>query len=405
MSLAFITLTPRRAAIASICLIAIGVSSALFFSGEAPPPQKTINFTKRSVQALTDKQWEGVTVAQTGMQTFRTVRMTEGKIAVDEDRSTPVYSPYAGRIRRLLVKPGDEVVAGQPLFVLEATDMVQAMQELMTASAAANKARSQLVLATTVEKRNYELVDAKAAPLKDWQQAQAALHAAQNDLRAAEVALEASRGRMRMLGRTDQEIAVFEKTGAIDPEVEIRAPIAGTVVQRKAGPGQYVGAGNSEPVFTIGDLTKVWLAAYVLETDAVVVAVGQPITFSILSYPGRTFEATVSYVAAGLDANTRRLLVRASVDNKEGLFRPEMFATIAITTAEYTGVAVPRNALIYDGESARVWVLGDGRSLEKRAIRTGSAFGDHVQIVEGLQVGEAVVVRGSLFVDRMGLGG
>ncbi|MFX8477582.1 efflux RND transporter periplasmic adaptor subunit, partial [Acinetobacter baumannii] len=89
----------------------------------------------------------------------------------------------------------------------------------------------------------------------------------------------------------------------------IYAPIGGTIVQRKVGPGQYIGNGSSDPVFVIGDLSTVWLIAYVRETEAPKIQIGQSVKFTVLSYPDQTFTAAVSYVAASLDPTTRRLLV------------------------------------------------------------------------------------------------
>jgi membrane fusion protein, heavy metal efflux system len=94
------------------------------------------------------------------------------------------------------------------------------------------------------------------------QNAKAALDAAENEVRSAEVALEAGRNRLRILGKTDQEIADFQEKGNISPATPIYAPIAGTIVQRKVGPGQYVGGNTSDPVFIIGDLGTVWVLAY-----------------------------------------------------------------------------------------------------------------------------------------------
>ena len=204
--------------------------------------------------------------------------MTEGKIAVDEDRSTPVFSPYAGRVTKLLARPGDSVTKGQPLFVIEAADNVQAQNDFIAAMTALNKARSALDLAEMQDKRARDLFEGKAVPLKDYQQTQATLIQAQNDLRSSQTALEAARNKLRDPRALDDEaIDAFQEKGRINPETTIFSPIAGTVVQRKIGPGQYVNAGASDPVFVIGDLSTVWLTAFVRETDAAAVAVGQEI--------------------------------------------------------------------------------------------------------------------------------
>ena len=351
-------------------------------------------------------QWATLTVEPVQQKVFRSEHVTEGKIAVDEDRSTPIFSPYAGRVTKLFVKPGDIVTVGQTLFTVEAADMVQAQNDFISAATALNKARSALNLAQINDKRQRLLYEGKAVPLKEVQQAQGTLDAAQNDVRSAEVALEATRNRLRILGKTDQEITDFQEKGTINPATPIYAPIAGTIVQRKVGPGQYVGSGASDPVFIIGDLATVWLVAYVRETDAPLVHVGQPIYFTVLAYPDRTFPAMISYVAAALDPTSRRLLVRASVDNSAGLLKPEMFASVKILTGESDiEIAVPRDAIIYEGDTARVWVVRDDKGIELRRIKVGLTNGTMVEVLGGLAPSDRVITKGSLFIDRVASAG
>ena len=121
---------------------------------------------------------------------------------------------------------------------------------------------------------------------------------------------------------------------AISPETKVFAPLSGTVVQRKIGPGQYIAAGSGDPVLMIGDLSSVWLAAYVRESDADKVKVGQPVKFSVLAQPGRVFEAQIKYVDASIDPTSRRRMVRAEIPNTDGLLTPEMFATAKIDIGE-----------------------------------------------------------------------
>ena len=353
----------------------------------------------------TAAQWATLTVEPVQQRVFRAEHVTEGKIAVDEDRSTPIFSPYAGRVLKLFVKPGDTVTVGQPLFTVQAADMVQAQNDFISAATALNKARSAQNLAEIIDKRQRLLYEGKAVPLKEVQNARAALDAAENDMRSAEVALEAARNRLRILGKTDQEITEFQEKGTIDPSTLITAPIAGTIVQRKVGPGQYVGSGQTDPVFIIGDLSTVWVVAYIRETEAPLVHVGQPIYFTVLAYPDRAFPATISYVAAALDPSMRRLLVRATVNNAEGILKPEMFASVKILTGEGdNAVAVPRDAIIYEGDTARVWAVrekDDEKAIELRRIKVGLTNGNMVEVVKGLAPGDRVVTKGSLFIDRV----
>jgi len=356
----------------------------------------------------TPAQWATLTVEPVQQRVFQSEHVTEGKIAVDEDRSTPIFSPYAGRVLKLFVKPGDTVTVGQPLFTVQATDMVQAQNDFISAATALNKARSAQNLAEIIDKRQRLLYEGKAVPLKEVQNARAALDAAENDVRSSEVALEAARNRLRILGKTDQEITDFQEKGTIDPATLITAPIAGTIVQRKVGPGQFVGSGSTDPVFIIGDLSTVWVVAFIRETEAPLVHVGQAIYFTVLAYPDRSFPANISYVAAALDPTTRRLLVRATVNNSAGLLKPEMFASVKILTGEGDkAVAVPRDAIIYEGEAARVWVVRDKdseKAIELRRIKVGLTNGNMVEVVKGLAPGDRVVTKGSLFIDRVAAG-
>jgi cobalt-zinc-cadmium efflux system membrane fusion protein len=303
------------------------------------------------------------------------------------------------------VKPSEVVERGQPLFIVEATDTVQALNDFVTALGALNTARSKLKLAQIVEKRQDDLYVGKAVPLKDWQQAQTDLTTAQNDMRSAETAVEAAHNRLRILGRSEEQISAFQQTRQISAETPIYSPIGGTVVQRKVGPGQFISSGASDPVFVIGDLSTVWLTAFVRESEAADVKVGQEIDFTVLALPGRSFKANIDYVSAAIDPSSRRLLVRATIDNKEGLFKPEMFANATIYAGtDRMSVGVPKQALIYEGERVRLWVAHDDKSIELREIETGLTNGDLVEVRTNLKAGEKVITRGSLFIDRAASG-
>jgi cobalt-zinc-cadmium efflux system membrane fusion protein len=267
-----------------------------------------------------------------------------------------------------------------------------------------NRAKSRVTITEIIEKQNRTLYESKAAPLRDFQTATADLAQARADLRTAESSLEAARNRLAILGKTEAEIGAFEEHGKISSETPIYAPLSGTVVQRKIGPGQYVSytsTGAIDPVFLIGDLSTVWMVAYVRESEAPKVRLGQQLDFTVLAYPRTTFHANIDYVSASLDPNIRRLLVRSTIDNRQGLFKPEMFTTVTVYTEEGdSAVSVPREAVIYEAESARVWVARNDKTLELRTIKAGITRGGVIQVLQGLQAGEIVVTKGSLFVDQ-----
>jgi len=397
------------------CVLAFGGSVFLMSKTHrlAPPPNSNSEFSSQArspagVFHPTAAQWAALTVETAEQHQFRLEFATEGKIAVNDDSSTPIFSPYAGRVIKLLARPGEYVKRGQLLFIVEATDTVQGLNDFIAALSATKTARSKLNLAQIVEKRANDLYAGKAVPLKDWQQAQADLAAAQNDMRSSETAVEAARNRLRILGRSDEEIATFEEKRQIKPDTPIYSPIEGTVVGRKIGPGQYVMSGATDPAFVIGDLSTVWLTAFIRETDAANVRVGQDIAFTVLAAPNRIFRARLSYVASTFDPTSRRLLVRATVENSDGALKPEMFANVTLfSNDDSSGIetpAVPRSAVIYEGDAARLWIARDDHSIELRQVKIGLSDRKLMQVLSGVRVGEKVVTKGTLFIDRTASG-
>jgi cobalt-zinc-cadmium efflux system membrane fusion protein len=403
------TLSRRRLAVVVAVLALAGGGAYGFLNAKAAKSghSEISSQSRKGLQRYTPTQaeWASLSLQPVSERAFRAEYVTEGKIGIDEDRSTPVFSPYTGRVTKLMARPGDTVVKGQPLFVIEAADTVQAQNDYISAMTGVNKAKSAVDLAQIQDNRAKDLFEGKAVPLKDYQQSQATLVQAQNDLRSAQTSLEAARNKLRILGFGDEDIATLRQKGGINPEITIFAPIGGTVVQRKVGPGQYVSSGASDPVYVIGDLSTVWLLAFVRESDAAKVAVGQDVTFSVMALPGRSLTARINYVAAAIDPTTRRLLVRATIDNADGELKPEMFANVTLySPGDHPAVGVPRQALIYEGDQVRVWVAHQDKTIELRQVKPGITNGDLVEIVGNLRPGEQIVTKGSLFIDRAASG-
>src|SRR5689334_23595534 len=188
-----------RLVVGAIMVALGGAGAYAYFQGNTAPKEnlELSSQSRKGAQNFTPSpsEWATLTIEPVSEKTFRAEHVTEGKVAVDEDRSTPVFSPYAGRITKLLARPGDNVKQGQPLFVIEAADTVQAQNDFIAAMTALNKARSALDLAQIQDRRAKDLFEGKAVPLKDYQQTQATLIQAQNDLRSSQTALEAARNK------------------------------------------------------------------------------------------------------------------------------------------------------------------------------------------------------------------
>jgi len=384
-------------------------ATALMWEPRADQPENARPTTSAAPPGTfrpTQEQWRGLKLEPVVVRGFVPEQVTEGTIAVDDDLTTPVFSHYSGRVIKVIAMLGDVVEPGAPLFVIHASEFVQAQNDLITALANLQSSRSQLRMAQTTEKRTHELYLAQGGALKDWQQAQTDLITAENTVRANEIALHAVRSRLRILGKTDQEIASLEAepTQKLNPMAIVTAPVRGTITQRQIGLGQYINseaAGAASPVFTISDLSTVYLIANVREVDTPLMHVGLPLEVHVLAYPGRVFKGKVSYVAPSIDPNTHRLPVRADVENPDGALKPGMFANFSIITGEAsTAPAVPQEAIVYEGEKARVWVAGDRDTLALREIRTGRTSDGLVEVLAGLSAGEKVVTSGTVFIDR-----
>ena len=341
----------------------------------------------------TKSQLENLKIAPVQTMSFRSEQITDGVIAYDDDTTTPVFSPFSGQVTRVMTKLGDAVRKGDPLMTVAASEFAQARSNLINA-------RAQLNLATATEKRLHGLYEAKAAALKDWLQSQA-------DLTAAESNLQAVQNQLRILGKSDGEINALENeknASGVSPEVPVRAPVSGTVIQRQVGLGQNiqsVSAGAGNPVFTIGNLSTVWLVANVREDDAPLMRVGQAVEVHVLAMPERIFRAKISWVAPAVDPNTHRLPVRAEIRNSDGVLKPMMFASFNIVTSnEVSSIGIPQSAVVYEGSEAHVFAANDDGTLVVRPIRVGRVTGDMLEVISGLTAGDKIVTRGTLFIDR-----
>jgi cobalt-zinc-cadmium efflux system membrane fusion protein len=350
-------------------------------SAEARAPGPTAGQVK-----LTSQQLSTLEIATVKIAEFHDAVVADGQIAVNADTTTQVFSPYSGRVVRVLAGIGDRVRSGAPLLSLDASENLDAQSALITAL-------SQARLARLNETRRHAAYDSHGGSLQDWQQAQA-------DLTAAQAALAAARGRLRVLGSSDVQIQALEAAGAVSATATIASPITGLVTDRQIGPGQVVQAGDSTALFTVADLSTVWLLCAVRDMDAAAIAPGQLIYLHVQSLPERDYRATVQSVGAEVDAVTHRVVIRATVPNTDGRLKPAMFTTSEIvTSADSRAPAVPPAAIVREGDQAHVWVVRPDGVLQERAIQTGRSNGASIEVRQGLAAGERIVISGSLFID------
>lgn len=410
----------KRLIIAMVALaIALAVVLTLvirFASGSGKPaaaatenhsnaPAKAV--TKSGTFKPTDAQWEGLTLTTVGASPFRSELTTDGNIATNDNLMVNVFSPYSGRVANVVARLGDTVRKGDVLMTVDASEFVQGQNDLIAATSAFNTATTQFRLAQKTENRQHELLLAKAGAEKDWLQSQSDLTAAQNTMRSAEIALVAVRNRLRILGKTDAEIKALESTldsRKLSAAATVKAPISGVIVQRQVGVGQYIqsaSGGASTPLFGIADLSSVWLIANLRETDAAAVKTGQTVEVTVPAYPGKVFEAKVTWVSPLVDPVSHRIPVRAEISNRDRALKPQMLASFKVITGDATNlISLPQSAVVYEGSNAHVFVAQSDHTITSRNVTIARQNNDLVGVSAGLSAGEKIVTSGALFIDR-----
>jgi membrane fusion protein, heavy metal efflux system len=364
----------------------------------APPPGANPNSVK-----VGEEQMHQLRLVPAEMCEFQMKKTAIGQIAFNEDASTVVLSPFSGRVTRLIAKIGDEVKVGDPLFEVDSPEVVQAQTDLIAAVQSLDKAKSQFNLAKRVLDRQTGLLNDRATSQREVDQARTDFTVAENDLGTAEGVLKAARNKLRVIvGRGDEEVARVEKERIINPRITINAPIPGTIVSRKIGPGQYVRSDSADPLFSISDMSTMWLKAYVPEADIALIRVGQELEVKVIAIPNRTFRAKVIAIGSSSEAQTRRVMIRSEIPNPDRSLKAEMFVSYRISVGnDGEAPAVPIEAVIREGDLATVWVQGNSpQTFERRKVTLGLEQEGRVQIRAGLKAGEVVVGRGAIFVDN-----
>jgi membrane fusion protein, heavy metal efflux system len=378
---------------------------ALALAGAALLPQPGLAQQSQksgdTVQVKPD-QTHQLAIVAVKLHPFRSMKQAIGQIAFNEDNSTVVLTPFSGRVTRLIAKTGDVVKRGDPLFEIDSPEVVQAQTDLIAAVHGVDKARSQLALTKRVLDRQTGLLADRATSQRELDQARNDHAAAESDFKTAEGTLQAARNRLRVIiGRDEAEVGRVERERAVNPLIAVHAPIEGTVIARKVGPGQYVRSDAGEALYGISNLSTMWLKANVPENDIPLVRVGQEIEVRVNALSDRTFKARIIAIGAASDAATRRVTVRSEIPNPDGALKAEMFATFKIATGDAEPApAVPADAVIWEGDQAVVWVERDELVFQRRKVKAGVEQNGLVQIRDGLRPGERVVARGAIFVDN-----
>lgn len=289
----------------------------------------------------------------------------------NQDALAHVSPRVPGRIVIVYAKLGDRVKAGQPLALLDSLEVGEAHSAWLQAA-------SEAKLAAAAFERAEKLHSEQVMPTKDWQRARF-----ENEKARAQLA--AATDKLRMLGvspQSDRAVSTFP----------VSAPIGGTVTEKHAVLGEL--AKTDESLFTVANLSTLWIEANVAEKDLAAVRVGMPAKVTVAAWPGQPFPGRVAYVGATLDKETRTVLARIEVANPDGRLKPEMFASVTVPTGTATkALALPESAVTMIQGLPTVFVE-EGEGFEARPVELGERAGGKVAVKSGIKAGELVAVEG-----------
>lgn len=365
-----VTLTITVAALTAI--LTSCEKSSIAQPAAAAPPANEVWITPQQMRA------SAIETAPVGSRPVGNTLVATGRVTFSDARVAHVFSPVTGRITKVAASLGQTVRRGDALAMIESPDLASAVADK-------EKADADFTAAQRDYERQKELYEAHAAAQRDYE-------AAEDNFRRARAERDRAAQKAAMLGSG----SAYVLRAPMDGEIVARTATLGSEVQ-----GQYAN-GTSPELFTLGNLDRVWVMADVYEVDLPRIRTGSPATIHVVSYPDRDFTGTVDWIAGALDPATRTAKVRCTIDNTSHLLRPEMFATVSLTTEAKPRLAVPRAALLRVGEEMVTFVdkgtAPDGhRRFERRVVVIDDAHAsDVVPIVSGLRPGEIVVTSGAI---------
>jgi membrane fusion protein, copper/silver efflux system len=294
----------------------------------------------------------------------RTIR-TSGQVTPDETRIAHVHVKTPGWVENVYVDfVGQLVKKGQPLFSIYSPDLVATQEEYLIAK------RGQQTLG--------------GSPYKEV-------------VAGSESLLASARQRLRLWDFSEAQIKRLDETGQVNKTITIYSPVTGYVTDRKAFP--HTSVNPDTELYTVADLSRIWVTADVYESEIPYVKVGQPATIKLSYIPGKTFEGRVTYSYPMLDPETHTAKVRIDVANPRLMLKPNMFADVELQIVYGKHVVVPQEAVLNSGKMQMVFVVHEDGKFEPREVTAGPTVDGQTIIEFGLEKGEPIVASGNFLLD------
>ena len=337
---------------------------------------------------LTPAQRENIHLYTVASAKFRKTVTATGTVDFDNDQATSVLAPFSGPISRLLVSLGEHVKQGQPLAIVDSPDFA-------TAISAYRKAISTAQTARRLADLDKDLVEHNGVAQREADQAETDAANAEADRAAALQSLVS----LQVPAQAIKDIQDGRPISRLDGI--IRAPIAGTVVEKLITPGQLLQAGTT-PCFTVADLSRVWVMTQVFGSDLESVRVGDQAEV-VTGIGSAKFSGIVDNISALVDPDTRSVVARVVVKNPGDLLKKQMYVRVLIQAREEnTGVLVPVSAVLRDDVNLPfVYFLQPDGSFARQHVTLGYRSGEQYDIADGLKAGDQIVIDGGIFVQFM----
>lgn len=328
-------------------------------AGPSAPETGIVTIAPERLQTI------GVKYEQAARRPMQKGIRTVGRVALDERRLAKVTIKFHGWIEKLLVSAvGDRVRKGQVLFTIYSPDLVATQEEYLLALRGRRE-------------------------LGESQLSEAA--------RGAKDLLEATRHRLHLWDISPEHIQELEQTGQVVRTLPIHSPITGTVVGKEIVQGTHVEPGQE--LYTIADLSHVWIMADVYEYELSFVKQGQKARVTLSYEPGSVMAAVVGFVYPTLDPKTRTARVRFELDNPGEKLKPDMYTNVELIVNLGTRLVIPKEAVIESGQKQLVFIHHGGGRLEPRLIKTGMKGEEYLEVLEGVREGDHVVTSANFLVD------
>lgn len=328
-------------------------------SASAMSPLAPVQLSPQRIQSI------GVKLGSAEFKQVEAELRVTGTVDADERRIAYVQTRFPGWIRKVYANTTYQFIRkGQPLFTIYSPDLVTTEQEYLLA-----KKNSESLKASTVS--------GVAA--------------------GAQTLLFAARDRLAQWEVPASEIGKLETTGKVITDLTFESPVSGYITEKNALPNMYVQPETR--LYTVSDLSTVWVYAQVFQTDLGKVKPGDPTQVTVDTYPGRTFRGRVDSILPQIDANTRTARVRLVFSNRGLKLTPGMYVNVVLKTPLGRQLVAPASAIFHSGTQQVVFVNHGNGQFEPRAVEAGLQVGDQIIIKKGVRAGEPIVTSANFLID------